>query len=55
MTKKTKIGLAIAIQLGMIASIGDYVGWPYMKQVLITAGIALAFTFFAFIYDAIKE
>jgi hypothetical protein len=55
MTKKTKIGLATGIQLGMIASIGDYVGWPYMKYVIIAAGIAFAFTFFAFIYDAIKE
>ena len=37
--KKVKITFAIGLQLAMIASIGSFVKWPYMKGVLI-AGIA---------------
>lgn len=37
--KKVKIVFAIGIQLAMVASIGDFVGWHYMKTVLII-GIA---------------
>jgi len=37
--KKVKIAFAIGIQLAVIASIGDFVGWSYMKGFLI-AGIA---------------
>ena len=36
--KKVKITFAIGLQLAMIASIGSFVKWPYMKGVLI-AGI----------------
>jgi len=55
MSKRVKIAFAIGIQLAVIASIGDYVGWPYMKYVLITAVISFAVTFILFIADNIKE
>ena len=55
MSKKVKIALAIAIQLGMIGAIGDFVHWPYMKYVFIATGIAFAVTFVFFIWDNIKE
>ena len=38
--KKVKIVFAIGLQLAMIASIGSFVKWSYMKEVLI-AGVAL--------------
>jgi hypothetical protein len=55
MSKKVKIALGIGLQLAIIASIGDFVGWPYMKYVLIAAVIAFAFTIIFFIADNIKE
>lgn len=55
MSKKVKIALAIGLQLAMIASIGDFVGWPYMKYVLITAIIFFALTIIFFIADNIKD
>ncbi len=55
MSKKVKIAFAIGLQLAMIASIGDFVGWPYMKYVLITAGISFGIAIILFIVDNIKE
>ncbi len=55
MSKKVKITLAIGLQLAMIASIGDFVGWPYMKYVLITSGISFGLMIIFFIADNIKE
>lgn len=55
MSKKVKISLAIALQLAMIASIGDFVGWPYMKYVLIASIVFFAITILFFIADNIKE
>ena len=55
MSKKVKIALAIGLQLAMIASIGDFVGWPYMKYVLIAAIIFFGLTIIFFIADNIKE
>jgi hypothetical protein len=55
MSKRVKIFFAIGIQLAVIASIGDYVGWPYMKYVLITALIFLGITFILFIGDNLKD
>ncbi|MCK5677078.1 MAG: hypothetical protein KAH72_01190 [Flavobacteriaceae bacterium] len=55
MSKKVKIALAIGLQLAMIASIGDFVGWPYMKYVLITAIIFFGLTIIFFIADNIKD
>jgi len=55
MSRKTKIALAIGLQLAMIASIGDFVGWPYMKQVLITSIVFFGLTIIFFIADNIKE
>ncbi len=55
MSKRVKIVFAIGIQLAVIASIGDYVGWPYMKYVLISAIIFFAITFILFIADNIKD
>jgi len=37
MNKYIKISLAMTLQLGLIASIGDFVGWPYMQYVLYAA------------------
>jgi len=55
MSKKVKISLAIGLQLAMIASIGDFVGWPYMKQVLIVALVFFGLTFVFFIADNLKD
>ncbi|MEN8124827.1 MAG: hypothetical protein ABFR32_06805 [Bacteroidota bacterium] len=55
MSKKVKIAFAIGLQLAMIASIGDFVGWPYMKYVLIAAGISFGIAIIFFIVDNIKE
>jgi len=55
MSKKVKIALALGLQLAMIAAIGDFVGWPYMKQVLITSIVFFGLTIIFFIADNIKE
>jgi len=55
MTKKVKFSLAATLQLGLIASIGDFVGWPYMNIVF---GFAIAFfllTLIFIIYDMSKD
>ena len=55
MTKKIKFSLAATLQLGLIASIGDFVGWPYMNIVF---GLAIAFfllTLLFIIYDMSKD
>ncbi len=55
MSKKVKISLAIGLQLAMVASIGDFVGWPYMKYVLITSIVFFGLTIIFFIADNIKD
>lgn len=55
MSRKVKIALAIGIQLAMIGAVGDFVNWPYMKFVFITAGICFGLTLVFFIWDNIKE
>jgi len=55
MTKKVKIAFAAALQLGLIASIGDYVGWPYMKLVLILSIISFLLSLLFLIYDMSKD
>jgi len=55
MSKKVKIALAIGLQLAMIGAIGDFVGWPYMKPVLITAAISFGFAIIFFLIDMSKD
>ena len=55
MTKKVKIALAATLQLGLIASIGDFVGWPYMDWVLGLTIAAFILTLIFLIYDLSKE
>ena len=55
MTKKVKIAFAIGLQLAMIGSIGSFVNWPYMKSVLIAAGIFFAISIILFIIDNSKD
>jgi len=55
MSKKVKIALAIGLQLAMVASIGDFVGWPYMKYVLITSIVFFGLTIIFFIADNMKD
>jgi len=55
MSKKVKIALAIGLQLAMIGAVGDFVKWPYMNYVFITAGVSFALAFIFFIWDNIKE
>ena len=55
MSKKVKIALAIGLQLAMVASIGDFVGWPYMKYVLITSIAFFGLTIIFFIGDNLKD
>ncbi len=54
MSKKVKIALAIGLQLAVIGSIGDFVGWLFIKEVLISAGIAFGLAIVFMLYDAIK-
>ena len=55
MSKKVKIALALALQLSLIASIGSFVGWPYMDYVLKAAFVAIFLTIIFFIYDMSKD
>ncbi len=55
MTKKVQITFAIGLQLAVIGSIGSFVHWPYMKPVLITAGIFFAIAIVLFIIDNSKD
>ena len=55
MTKKVKITFAIGLQLAMIASIGSFVNWPYMQQVLIASGVFFAIAIVLFIIDQSKD
>jgi len=55
MTKKVKFTLAATLQLGLIASIGDFVGWPYMGYVLGVAIASFLLTLIFFIYDMSKD
>ncbi len=55
MSKKVKIALASALQLGLIASIGSFVGWPYMDYVLKATFVAIFLTIVFFIYDMSKD
>ena len=53
--KKVKIAFAIGLQLAMIGSIGSFVNWPYMKEVLITAGIFFFIAIILFIAVMSKD
>jgi len=55
MTKKVKIALAATLQLGLIASIGDFVGWPYMDWVLGLTVFSFILTLVFLIYDLSKD
>ncbi len=55
MTKKVKMAFAIGLQLAMIGSIGSFVNWPYMKEVLIAAGIFFGIAIILFIIDNSKD
>jgi len=55
MTKKVKYALAATLQLGLIASIGDFVGWPYMNIVLVAAIVSFLLTLVFLIYDLSKD
>jgi len=55
MSKKIKFSLAATLQLGLIASIGDFVGWPYMNYIF---GLAVGFfilTLLFIIYEVSKD
>jgi len=55
MTKKVRIALGATLQFGLIASIGDFVGWPYMGYVLSLAIASFLLTLIFFIYDMSKD
>ncbi len=55
MTKKVKFSLAATLQLGLIASIGDFVGWPYMNYVLYLTIFFFLLTLLFIIYDFSKD
>jgi len=55
MTKKVKISSAVGLQLAVIASIGSFVGWPYMNYVLITAVVFFGLAIIFFIIDNTKD
>jgi len=55
MSKKVKIALATALQMGLIASIGDFVGWPYMNVVLGIAIAAFLLSLIFLIFDLSKD
>ncbi len=55
MSKKVKMALAVGLQLGLIASIGDFVGWSHMKYVLIAAVVSFFIAIILFIYDMSKD
>ncbi len=55
MTKKVKIALATTLQLGLIASIGDFVHWPYMNYVLGATIASFLLTLTFLIYDMSKD
>jgi hypothetical protein len=54
MSNKVKIALAVGLQLAVIGSIGDFVEWPFIKEILIGSGIAFGLAFVFVLYDAIK-
>ncbi len=51
MTRKVKLSAAATLQLGLIASIGSFVGWPYMDYVLYATIAAFLLTLIFLIYD----
>ncbi len=55
MTKKVKLSAAATLQLGLIASIGDYVGWPYMRYVLYATIFFFLLTLIFLIVDLAKD
>ena len=54
-TTKVKTTMAIGLQLALIGSIGDFVGWPYIKEVFVASGISFFLMIVFFIYDMAKE
>jgi hypothetical protein len=55
MTRKVRFALGAALQFGLIASIGDFVGWPYMGYMLGIAIASFLLTLIFFIYDMSKD
>jgi hypothetical protein len=55
MSKKVKFSAGAALQLGLIASIGDYVGWPYMNYVLYATVFFFLLTLVLLIVDMAKD
>ncbi len=55
MTKKVKIALASTLQFGLITSIGDFVGWPYMHITLGVTIVSFLLTLLFLIYDFSKD
>jgi len=55
MSKKVKFSLAATLQLGLIASIGDFVGWSYMNFVLAATIVFFLLTLIFLIYDLSKD
>ena len=53
--KKIKIIFALGLQLAMIASIGSFVGWSYMKPVLIVAGALILLSVILYIIEMSKD
>jgi hypothetical protein len=55
MTKKVKLALASTLQFGLITSIGDFVGWPYMNIALAITIASFLLTLIFLIYDLSKD
>jgi len=55
MTRPVKLSAAATLQLGLIASIGSFVGWPYMQYVLYATIAAFLLTLIFLVYDLAKN
>jgi len=53
--KKVKITFAIGLQLAMIASIGSFVKWSYMKEVLIVGVFFILLSIILYIVEMSKD
>ena len=54
MTKRVKFSAGATVQLGLIASIGSYVGWPYMRYVLYATVFFFFLTLIFLIIDLVR-
>ncbi len=55
MSKRTKLALAIALQLLFIGAVGDFVGWKYMRYVFIGAAASFVLGMVLLVIDIYKE